>query len=63
MESKKRIYLVSTPAGLRLIDAANKSQAINHVASTTITATVATQTDLVGLIQDGIKVETAGGEK
>jgi hypothetical protein len=62
MKSTTRIYLITTPTGKRLVDAANKTQAVNHVAKATITATVASQSELVKLTKDGIEVETAGSE-
>jgi len=64
MTSTTRIYKVTTPAGIRLIDAANKSQAINHVAKSTIAATVATTKELAQMFRDhkDFSVEKAGGE-
>jgi len=52
-----RIYVVSSPAGTRLVNANTKSQAIAHVANDTIHANVASQTDLVELLSKGVTVE------
>ena len=63
-QANTRIYKVTTPAGIRLIEAANKSQAIGHVAKTTITATVTTTKELAQMFREdkGVTVEQAGGE-
>jgi hypothetical protein len=58
----KRIYKVTSPYGVRLIESANKFQAIGFVAKSTFKAEVATQSDLVKMTKDGIEVETVGGE-
>ena len=55
-----RIYAVSTQAGTRLVEAPNKSQAINHVARDTITAEVAGQQTLLDCVMKGTEVEIAG---
>jgi hypothetical protein len=60
MEAKKRIYAVTIGATTRLVEAANKSQAINHVAKDTVLAAVATQGDLIALTKSGVEVETTG---
>lgn len=60
--SATRIYAVSTPAGTRLVEAPNRSQAINHVARDTIAAKVAPQKEIVSLVSEGVKVEVANGE-
>jgi len=52
-----RIYVVGGPTGIRLVNANTKSQAIAHVAHNTIHAHVASQTDLVELMQKGVEVE------
>jgi len=44
-----RIYVVGGPQGIRLVKATTRSQAIAHVANTTIKAHVASQEDLVDL--------------
>lgn len=52
-----RIYVVGGPAGIRLVNANTKSQAIAHVAHSTINAHVASQKDLVELLARGVEVE------
>ena len=54
-----RIYVVTTPTGIRLIRAANKIQALGYVARDTLTAEVATQDDLYTLAKNGTEVEDA----
>lgn len=46
----------------RLVEAANKSAAIRHVAADTITADVAEIADAMRLAKDGVSVEQAGAE-
>ena len=53
-----RIYVVGSPAGIRLVNAITRQQAIAHVAHSTINAHVASQMDLVELIARGVTVET-----
>lgn len=60
MTTQTRIYRTNTPNGSRLVRAANRAQAITHVARDIIKADVATQDDLVTLTGEGVKVETAG---
>ena len=56
----QRIYLVVQPDGTpRLVKASIRSQALSHVASTLLTIHVATQDDLVDLLSNGVKVESA----
>jgi hypothetical protein len=45
--SQKRIYLVGTPDGVRLVRATVRTQALTHVANSQYTVRVATQEDLV----------------
>ena len=52
-----RIYVVGGPQGIRLVNATTRSQAIAHVANTTIKAHVASQQDLVDLLTKGLTVE------
>jgi len=52
-----RIYVVGGPQGIRLVKATIRSQAIAHVANTTIKAHVASQEDLVDLLTKGLTVE------
>jgi len=63
----KRIYAVtvSTDKGVenwvtRLVRAANRSQAVNHVARSNILAEVASQETIVTFITAGYSVEDAG---
>lgn len=44
----------------RLVRAPNAAQALRHVATDTLHCQVASQDDLVELIEAGVKVETAG---
>lgn len=53
----ERIYVVGGPQGIRLVNASTKQQAIAHVANSTIKSHVASQTDLVELLTQGLKVE------
>lgn len=54
-----RIYLVKTGSGARLIRASSRIAARNHVARESITSEVASQDQIVDMIEAGIKVETA----
>lgn len=56
----KRIYCVSDGNTDRLVRAHHPSAAIKHVADGLITARVATQDDLVTLMEAGWAVEDAG---
>ena len=60
MAAQKRIYVVTTDAGARLVEAASKAQAISYVAKSTISAEVASQRDLVSLVANGLGVEGMG---
>ena len=51
-----RIYKVTSQSGTYLVRASTRSQAVAHVAKDEINATVATQDDIVSLMQDGRKV-------
>jgi hypothetical protein len=58
----KRIYIVVQKISdgtveTRLVRAANRIQAENFVASTTISAELASQDDLIEMVGDGVKVE------
>lgn len=60
MAASQRIYLVVQPDGTqRLVRASVRSQALSHVASSLLTIHVATQDDLVDLLSNGTKVESA----
>ena len=56
---KNRIYLVTTPAGQSLVDAANRAQAIAHVARKEIGCVVATTYDVARLAGAGLEVQSA----
>lgn len=58
-----RIYAVQAPDSFRLVEAANKSAALRHVARDILTVEVANQKTLVAAIQDGVKVEHAAVEE
>lgn len=47
---------------VKLIDATNKSQAINHAARQCITVEIASPEDLIALTKEGVEVEKAGDE-
>lgn len=54
----ERIYKVTQKgASPRLVTATSRSAATNYVADDTITAELASQTELVRLVGEGIKVE------
>lgn len=57
--SKPRIHLVSTPNGTRLVRAVTKNAAIRHAARGLISASVASQDDLVAQLAAGVQVEDA----
>lgn len=54
-----RIYLVKTPNGEHLVEAANKSQAINHCVSADYSAEPISASDLHAHLQAGATVEKA----
>jgi uncharacterized protein YacL (UPF0231 family) len=51
-----RIYKVTSQSGTYLVRASTRNQAIAHIAKDEIVANVATQDDIVSLMQDGRKV-------
>lgn len=62
-----RIYLVTIPSeapqfARRLVRAANKSQAVRHVADSIITAEVASQDALIAGMRAHLDIEDAGEE-
>ena len=63
MTTQTRIYRTNTPTGSRLVRAANRAQAIAHVARDIIKADVATQDDLIALVAEGVKVEAASEQE
>ena len=60
MASGKRIYVVTQGDDTFLVNAANKSAAINAAARKTISAHVASQLELVEMIGSGAKIIEAG---
>lgn len=57
-----RIYRVISAHGDKLVRAASQAQAIRHVVANTYTAKVASQDDLITMLESGVKVEDAGAE-
>ncbi len=57
-----RIYHVTDGLQDHLVRANTRMQALGHVARNTLTARLATQDDLVTLIQNGLGVEDASAE-
>jgi hypothetical protein len=61
MATAKRIYLVTCDNGAeRLVNASNKASAIHYCVKAAYSADVASQADLVRLMQAGAKVVEAG---
>ena len=62
--SKTRIYRITNRLtnAAHLVRAPSPAAAIRHVAEDMLSASVATQDDLVALLVTGAKVETAGEE-
>jgi len=60
--SQKRIYVVGTPDGVRLVRATVRSQALTHVAQSQFTVRVASQEDLVEYLGE-VEVENAKHEQ
>lgn len=61
-----RIYVVEINAGMvskRLVRAANKSQSINHVSGDMMESHVASQDELVELLQSGVEIEEIGNSQ
>lgn len=55
------VYLVKTPDGKeRLVEAANRASARNHVAKSALEVAVAKQADLFRVAKAGGEIETAG---
>ena len=59
----QRIYKVTTPAGIRLVEASTKGQAIKHCVDTNYKAEPILSSELYAAMQAGAKVETAVTEK
>lgn len=60
MASKTRLYRVTTPTAVRLIEAPNVARAIAHAARTDFTACIPLQHEIYQLARDGIMIEVAG---
>ncbi len=58
----KRIYHVTDGLQDHLVRANTRAQALGHVARNTLTVTLASQDDLVTLIQNGTPIEDAAAE-
>lgn len=58
--SIKRIYAVTTPTGIRLVNATSQAQALAHVARSTFAVAIARPHAIVEAMTAGVKVETAG---
>jgi len=58
MKMVERIYAVYNGMSGRLVRAKNRSQALSHVAQSTFNVRVASQDELITLLEKGIKVES-----
>lgn len=58
----KRIYRVISANGDKLVRASSQAQAIRHVVTNTYTAKVATQDDLISMLESGMKVDDASAD-
>lgn len=60
---KLKMYVAETKDGKpRLIEANTKAGALAHAAKTTITVRLATPRDAANLRDEGVEIETVGGE-
>ena len=59
-EKTKTVYIVESGDDKHLVAASNKSQAVRHVTTSTISVRVAKPLDVAQMIGAGIKLETAG---
>jgi hypothetical protein len=59
----KRIYIVGTKEGVRLVKATVRQQALTHVANSLFEIRVASQDDLVDALGKGIKIEQYSAEQ
>jgi hypothetical protein len=60
MASKTRLYQVTTPTAVRLIEASSVARAIAHAARTDFTARIPENHEALKMGYDGIQVEIAG---
>lgn len=56
-------YLVTTPTEKRLIEARTGAAAINYVIRDTVTAKTLNTKELIGFINEGMKIETVKAEE
>lgn len=59
----KRIYIVFTKEGVRLVKATVRQQALSHVANSLFNIRVASQDDLVDAMSEGVKIEQYSTEQ
>lgn len=59
MATQQRIYLVTIGESDRLVKASHPAAALMHVARHIASVRVATQTDLIDCLTDGVEVEDA----
>jgi hypothetical protein len=59
MSKQQRIYIVGHGQTIRLVRAAHRSQALNHVAKSIINVKVANQDELVDALSRQIAIENA----
>lgn len=61
--TKTRVYVVADLGGKRhLVRAATPAAAIKHVADSMLSVNVASQDELIDLVQQGVPVESAGSD-
>ena len=60
MAKNTRLYRVTTPTRIRLIEAITPARAIAHAASTDFTAVIPDQREVFALATQGIEIEVAG---
>lgn len=60
---QQRIYLVGTGTQIRLVRAGHRSNALSHVAKSTINVKVASQDELVEALSRGIEIEQTTDEQ
>jgi 16S rRNA A1518/A1519 N6-dimethyltransferase RsmA/KsgA/DIM1 with predicted DNA glycosylase/AP lyase activity len=60
MANKSRLYQVTTPTAVRLIEAPNAARAIAHVVRQEIKATIPAQHEVYALARSGVLIEVVG---
>lgn len=58
-----RFYVVTSNSGARIVEATSAAQAIRHCAGTMFKAKPATPKDMASLMNNGVKLEQAIGER